>query len=206
MKTASKKMRIILFLLKINLVTSCSAQTLQEQLVNALNASSLQNITYTENQLNRVKIVYPTNINESFNPVLLDSISNDSNIENLCSGGSYLIKYEVKALSPNFVSILKIKASNFCDFYDDIEYQTLNLFLANDNKVYSIILNNSAQLKNTINNFIFQDPGCNSPSNTLNTLLLFTDKKLKLFIVKDKVCNELIDYTMNNDLLSFNTY
>lgn len=204
MKTAFKIIRFtMVFSLFLHTIVSCNAQNLNEQLINELNNSLPGNVNYSNIEYNKVKVTYPINLNNAFQIVLQNLISEDSNITDLCEGGRYQIKYEVKALTSNFISIQKNKASIFCNYYDYSQYDTINLILGNDGIVYRIKLKESSVsvVSSIINNHQFAEADCNSSSDIAKGYLSFVNKEQQLLIVKNNICIELVNLKINDVLV-----
>ncbi len=202
----NKKMKYIVSLLVVYFTISCNSQTLKEQFINNLAISSNSNVIYQHDDDGKVRVFYPTNLSEVMTN-LVDGL-NAYDLSTYSSGADckkYLINYKVKTLNNNFISIQKSLSSMFCNSHDDIDYEVYNFFLTDDGMVYSINVKKNNYLIEKINKFLLNaDVDCNYSIENIRLYLLFENCKPKLFIVRDKVCNEIIDLDINKLDFIFN--
>lgn len=191
-------MKNIIYLLILNFSISCHSQVSKNEVVNYLNNSILINASYSAVNLPKAKVVFPNNINAKFKSIIDVMISKDTEAKNLVFCNQYLINYKVKTLYVNFICIEKSISSMFCDNYDDIDFEVFNLYIANDGNVYRLEIKKDAYLNDTISKFVVtSDVDCNYDSTVINYLMI-DNRKYKLFISKDKVCNDVIDLEINS--------
>jgi hypothetical protein len=199
-------MKYILSFLILSFTISCESQTLKEQFLNALTTSTYSNVNYKNDITGKIRVISPNGFNQKKITVINTLINYDlSTYSSSADCEKYLSNYEVKTLSYNFISLKKSLSSMFCDAQDDIDYEVYNFFLANDGVVYNINLKKSNYIMDEVNKFIVgADIDCNYSIENINLYLLFKNNKPKLFIVKDKVCNGMIDLDINKLEFIFN--
>ncbi len=199
-------MKYIVSFLILSFTISCKSQTLNEQFLNVLTTSTYSNVNYKNDITGKIRVVSPIDLNQKTIAVMNTLINYDlSTYSSNADCGKYLSNYEVKTLSNNFLSLKKSLSSMFCDTQDDIEYEVYNFFLANDGVVYNINLKKNNYIMDETNKFILAaDVDCNYSIENIYLYLLFENNKPKLFIVKDKVCNGMIDLDINKLEFIFN--
>lgn len=192
-------MKYIVSFLILSFTISCKSQTLKEQFLNTLTTSTYNNVNYKNDVTGKIRIVSPIGFNQKTITAMNTLINYDlRTYSSSVDCEKYLSNYEVKTFNGNFISLKKSLSSMFCDPQDDIEYEVYNFFLANDGVVYNINLKKSNYITDEVNKFILNtDVDCNYSIENIYLYLLFENNKPKLFIVKDKVCNGMIDLDIN---------
>lgn len=189
---------IIAFLALHFATTSCTSQTVKDQFMNVLTLPSNTNVSYGNDGGDKILVRYPLiDVAEEMVNATDLLINTDLSIPTT-ECGKYLSILKLKTYSHNFISIQKSLSYMFCPASDDIEYETFNLFRANDGIVYRINLKKNSYVMGEINKFISTaDVDCNYSNEDIYSYLLFENNIPKLFIVKDKVCNAIIGLDIN---------
>lgn len=179
---------------------------MQEQFINTLTTTTFSKFNYKDTVTGKIRVVSPIGFNQETKPVMNTLINYDlSSYSTNADCEKYLSTYEVKTLTYSFLSLKKSLSYMFCNSRDDIDYEVYNFFLANDGVLYNINLKKNHYIIDEVNKFIINaDVDCNFTFEEINLYLFFEKNTPKLFIVKDKVCNGMIDLNINNLEFIFN--
>lgn len=186
-------MKYILVLIALQFSLNCTSQTIKDQFLNVLNEQPILNVTYGFDGFgSNMKVRYP-NVDIAEEMVYLtDRLINDQSplaYTNTLGCGKYDIMLKMKSYSYNFLSLEQAYAKMFCPVRDDVEYETFNLFRANDGLVYIINARRNGYVDSQIDKFLLTaDPDCNYDKKELRPHLVFENNVPRLFIVQDKVC------------------
>ncbi len=200
-------MKYIISFLILSFSISCRSQTPKEEFLDAL-SNSTDYINYNDGITGKIRIVSPIDLNPKATTVMNTLINYD--LSTYSSGvdcEKYLSKYEVKTFSYNFISVKKYLSSMFCEVQDDIDYEVYNFFFANDGVLYNVNIKKNNYITDEVNKFIsVSDVDCNYSFDKIFLYLFFDNNNPKLFVLKDKVCNKVIDLDINKlELIFTNT-